>query len=190
MANRSPPTPHDIGSIRPTAALAAIAASTALPPDLSTSRPTWAASGWLVATMPCGASTTDRPTRPAAGGCRSASTIADPMKTAATTAANRIRRLAIAPPSPTTPLPRGERGGRRSIVADRAVGVPGGRPLELALRVGGHLRHHRLVHLDAQPRRVRQERVAVLVRLPTAPRHARGHDVAVEVAFVDQKQRD
>ena len=32
IANRSPPRPHDIGSTTPSTALAAIAASTALPP--------------------------------------------------------------------------------------------------------------------------------------------------------------
>ena len=53
--------PQRIGSIRPRAALVAMAASIALPPALRTSSPTWAASGWLVATMPCGAMTTDRP---------------------------------------------------------------------------------------------------------------------------------
>src|SRR5258708_7327628 len=66
-AYRSPPTPQDIGSIRPRAALAAMAASTALPPCFRTSRPTSAASGWLVATMPCVASVSERP-RGGAGG--------------------------------------------------------------------------------------------------------------------------
>src|SRR5438094_916872 len=72
MANRSPPMPHDIGSIRPIAALVAIAASTALPPLLSTSRPTCAASGWLVATMPLAATVTDRPALPGTAVGRSA----------------------------------------------------------------------------------------------------------------------
>ncbi len=45
--------PHDIGSIRPIAALVAMAASTALPPCLQHVEPDLrAASGWLVATMP------------------------------------------------------------------------------------------------------------------------------------------
>src|SRR4051812_1786247 len=61
MANRSPPTPHDIGSTTPRVALAARAASMALPPLCSTARPAPAASGWLVATMPLGAMTTERP---------------------------------------------------------------------------------------------------------------------------------
>src|SRR5436190_7273479 len=68
MAYRSPPMPHDVGSISPRAALVAMAASMALPPFLRTSRPTCAASGWLVATIPCGAMTTERPGRSALAG--------------------------------------------------------------------------------------------------------------------------
>src|SRR5690606_6707571 len=49
-----------VGSISPSAAFAAIAASTALPPRFSISRPISVASGWLVATMPRFAITTDR----------------------------------------------------------------------------------------------------------------------------------
>src|SRR6187399_1348816 len=60
MANKSPPTPLLIGSMSPRAALAAIAASTAVPPRLSTSSATWLASGWLVAAMPCVAMTSER----------------------------------------------------------------------------------------------------------------------------------
>src|SRR5262249_6634474 len=67
MAYRSPPMPHDMGSMSPMAALVAMAASMALPPLRRISSPTWAASGWLVATMPCGAITTERPERNGAG---------------------------------------------------------------------------------------------------------------------------
>src|SRR5690348_11247989 len=52
MANRSPPTPFIIGSITPSAALAAIAASTAEPPLASTAAPACDATVWLVATIP------------------------------------------------------------------------------------------------------------------------------------------
>ena len=52
--------PQLIGSTTPSTALAAIAASIALPPRLSTSTPACAASVWLVATMPLGAITTER----------------------------------------------------------------------------------------------------------------------------------
>ena len=51
MANRSPPIPQPVGSVSPSMALAAIAASTALPPDRKISRPAWVAKTWLVATM-------------------------------------------------------------------------------------------------------------------------------------------
>ncbi len=60
MANRSPPIPQPVGSISPSAAFAAIAASTAVPPALRISRATCVARGWLVAAMPCGAITSDR----------------------------------------------------------------------------------------------------------------------------------
>src|SRR5690348_9246883 len=60
MANRSPPTPLPVGSISPIVALAAMAASTAVPPRLSTSSATWLTSGWLVAAMPCVAMTSER----------------------------------------------------------------------------------------------------------------------------------
>ncbi len=46
--------------MRPSAALAAIAASTAEPPDFRMSSPTCVASGWLVHTMPCCAMTSER----------------------------------------------------------------------------------------------------------------------------------
>ena len=51
MAKRSPPIPQPVGSIRPSAALAAIAASTAVPPIFRMSRAICVASGWLVAAM-------------------------------------------------------------------------------------------------------------------------------------------
>ena len=60
MANKSPPTPLPVGSIRPRQALAAMAASTAEPPRFSTSSPTCVASGWLVQTMPFWAITSER----------------------------------------------------------------------------------------------------------------------------------
>ena len=60
MANRSPPIPHDIGSTTPSTALAAIAASTALPPCWRTRIAAAVASGWLVAAIPCRAITADR----------------------------------------------------------------------------------------------------------------------------------
>jgi hypothetical protein len=59
MANRSPPIPQPVGSIRPRAALAAMAASIALPPRCSVSSAIWVASGWLVAAMPWRAITSD-----------------------------------------------------------------------------------------------------------------------------------
>ncbi len=60
MANRSPPMPQPVGSISPSAALAAIAASTAVPPAFNMSRAICVANGWLVAAIPCGAMTSDR----------------------------------------------------------------------------------------------------------------------------------
>ena len=59
MANRSPPSPHDIGSTTPNTALAAIAASTALPPCCKMRIAASVASGWLVAAIPCRAITAD-----------------------------------------------------------------------------------------------------------------------------------
>ena len=44
--------PQPVGSVSPSTALAAIAASTAVPPDRRISRPAWVANTWLVATMP------------------------------------------------------------------------------------------------------------------------------------------
>ena len=52
IANRSPPMPQPVGSVSPSTAFAAIAASTALPPDRSMSSPAWVANTWLVATIP------------------------------------------------------------------------------------------------------------------------------------------
>src|SRR5258706_4476480 len=52
--------PLETGSISPSAAFAAMAASTALPPFLRMSIATWEASGCAVATMPCWASTGER----------------------------------------------------------------------------------------------------------------------------------
>src|SRR5688500_6848726 len=62
MMKRSPPRPLPVGSIRPMVALAAIAASMALPPRSRICTPARAASGWLAATMPCVVATTERPT--------------------------------------------------------------------------------------------------------------------------------
>jgi hypothetical protein len=52
--------PLPVGSIRPSAALAAIAASIALPPLRMMSSAIWVASGWLVAAIACGAMTSER----------------------------------------------------------------------------------------------------------------------------------
>src|SRR5688572_8959559 len=60
MAKRSPPTPLPVGSIRPRAALAAMAASIAVPPACSTSTPMRVASGCEVATMPSLPMTSER----------------------------------------------------------------------------------------------------------------------------------
>ena len=60
IAKRSPPTPEPVGSTRPNMALAAMAASMALPPCFKMSNATWVASGWLVATIPFCAITSDR----------------------------------------------------------------------------------------------------------------------------------
>jgi hypothetical protein len=60
IAKRSPPRPHDIGSISARAALTAIAASTAEPPRLSTSTPMATASGCAAATIPWRATVTER----------------------------------------------------------------------------------------------------------------------------------
>src|ERR1041385_3031131 len=61
MANRSPPTPLLVGSISPSTALVAIAASIALPPRSMIWIPDIAAIGWLAATMPYFVAITDRP---------------------------------------------------------------------------------------------------------------------------------
>ena len=52
MANKSPPMPQLIGSVTPSTALAAMAASTALPPAFRISIAASVASGWLVHAMP------------------------------------------------------------------------------------------------------------------------------------------
>ena len=56
----SPPMPALSGSVSPSIAALAIAASTAFPPSRRICSPAWAASGWLVATMPWRASTSER----------------------------------------------------------------------------------------------------------------------------------
>ena len=53
--------PLPVGSISPMAALAAMAASTALPPRSRSSTPARAARGWLAATIPHWVVTTERP---------------------------------------------------------------------------------------------------------------------------------
>ena len=60
IAKRSPPMPLPVGSTTPRTALAAIAASIALPPFLRISRATWVARGWLVAAIPFLAITSER----------------------------------------------------------------------------------------------------------------------------------
>ena len=64
--------PHEVGSTSASAALAATAASTALPPAFSTSSPICAASGCDAQTMPLTATVSDRCACPAAGTGRSA----------------------------------------------------------------------------------------------------------------------
>ena len=61
MAKRSPPMPLPVGSITPTTAFAAIAASTAFPPRCKTCTPAIDASGWLLATTPYRVAMTERP---------------------------------------------------------------------------------------------------------------------------------
>ena len=60
IAKRSPPKPHDMGSTTPSTALAAMAASTALPPCCKIRIAVAVASGWLVAAIPCRAKTAER----------------------------------------------------------------------------------------------------------------------------------
>jgi len=60
MANRSPPIPFPVGSISPSAALAAMAASIAEPPWRIVSSAIWVASGCEVAAIACGAITSER----------------------------------------------------------------------------------------------------------------------------------
>src|ERR1700730_18575420 len=60
MAKRSPPTPFETGSINPSVAFTAVAASTALPPRFKMSIPTCVAAGTLVQTIPWRATTSDR----------------------------------------------------------------------------------------------------------------------------------
>ena len=62
-AKQSPPMPVDCGSITPSSAQAATAASTAVPPDFRTSIAVSAASGCDVATIAFWAWTVDRPAR-------------------------------------------------------------------------------------------------------------------------------
>src|SRR5439155_15439299 len=52
--------PFETGSLKPSVAFAAIAASTALPPRFRISIPTCVAAGTLVQTIPCRAKTSDR----------------------------------------------------------------------------------------------------------------------------------
>src|SRR5947209_5263451 len=71
MAKASPPMPVDIGSVTPSMAAAAIAASTALPPRSSMRIPARVAVGWLVDTIARAATTGGRAgaqrNRPGAG---------------------------------------------------------------------------------------------------------------------------
>src|SRR5258708_9601339 len=60
IANKSPPIPFETGSIKPSVAFAAMAASTALPPFFKMSSPACVAAGTLVHTIPCRASTSER----------------------------------------------------------------------------------------------------------------------------------
>src|SRR5471032_3181113 len=61
MQKQSPPMPVLCGSTTPSTAVAATAASTALPPARSTSMAVSVASGWEVAAMPSLAITGERP---------------------------------------------------------------------------------------------------------------------------------
>jgi hypothetical protein len=61
MTKRSPPIPFMCGSTSPITALAAIAASIALPPRSRICAPALAASGWLAATIPYFVATFERP---------------------------------------------------------------------------------------------------------------------------------
>src|SRR5690348_116659 len=61
MANKSPPTPLLVGSISPSTALVAMAASIAFPPRSMICIPDIAAIGWLAATIPSFVAITDRP---------------------------------------------------------------------------------------------------------------------------------
>ena len=60
LSFNEPPIPLPVGSMRPSAALAAMAASTALPPAFRISSAICVASGWLVAAIPCGAIISER----------------------------------------------------------------------------------------------------------------------------------
>ena len=53
--------PVACGSVTQSTALAAMAASMALPPACSTAKPAWVAIGWLAAIMPRVLITTERP---------------------------------------------------------------------------------------------------------------------------------
>ena len=60
ITKQSPPTPLDTGSRKPSAALAATAASTAEPPPRSMSMAARVAKGWAVAAAPCAPQTVER----------------------------------------------------------------------------------------------------------------------------------
>src|SRR5579863_487790 len=93
--------PFIMGSISPSVALAAMAASMALPPRSRIWMPAIDASGWLVATIPYVVATTERPTTGCAGAtgapCAPAGSAATgiPAATIATTARWRIQTRAM-----------------------------------------------------------------------------------------------
>ena len=89
IANRSPPNPFAVGSIRPRQAFIAIAASTALPPCLSISSPAWTASGWAAHTMPWAPYTTERVAAPRPA----APALARLMSSASATSGGAMRRM-------------------------------------------------------------------------------------------------
>src|SRR5688572_16384217 len=110
MANRSPPMPLPVGSISPSAALAAIAASTALPPWRIVSSAIWVASGCEVAAMASGAITSDRvakgrPVMRSAPCASPASSTVEAIRAAGMTFIGRLRsmdwaKIAQSPPAP------------------------------------------------------------------------------------------
>src|SRR5262245_43026016 len=142
MAKISQPKPLPVGSMRPIVAVAAIAASTAVPPRLSTSSATWLTSGWLVAAMPCVAMTSERvgTSEPLGRGPAT-----DPsMATTRTTASSSSRGLL-----------RARQAGIENL-ADFSIGHA---LLVLALRVVGH---------DAPPERHGHGVAQVLGDFPAA----------------------